>query len=153
MYGNGDTKNELDLMHIKAEVLEQMSSPVVVFDQDDRIQVYNVAARHLLGITDGITLREFVQDTNLRYLLTPERSEKIISSMVALADSLHMAVIAEGVEEKSKIELLRRVGCRIVQGYYYSKPLTVKQYEAYLEIHGHEDMWNYIQDIKERKTE
>lgn len=151
--GNGDTKNELDLMHIKAEVLEQMSSPVVVFDQDDRIQVYNVAARHLLGITDGITLREFVQDTNLRYLLTPERSEKIISSMVALADSLHMAVIAEGVEEKSKIELLRRVGCRIVQGYYYSKPLTVKQYEAYLEIHGHEDMWNYIQDIKERKTE
>ncbi len=30
--GNGDTKNELDLMHIKAEVLEQMSSPVVVFD-------------------------------------------------------------------------------------------------------------------------
>lgn len=151
--GNGDTKNELDLMHIKAEVLEQMSSPVVVFDQDDRIQVYNVAARHLLGITDGITLREFVQDTNLRYLLTPERSEKIISSMVALADSLHMAVIAEGVEEKSKIELLRRVGCRIVQGYYYSKPLTVKQYEAYLEIHGHEDTWNYIQDIKERKTE
>ncbi len=151
--GNGDTKNELDLMHIKAEVLEQMSSPVVVFDQDDRIQVYNVAAKHLLGITDGITLREFVQDTNLRYLLTPERSEKIISSMVTLADSLHMAVIAEGVEEKSKIELLRRVGCRIVQGYYYSKPLTVKQYEAYLEIHGHEDMWNYIQDIKERKTE
>ncbi len=151
--GNGDTKNELDLMHIKAEVLEQMSSPVVVFDQDDRIQVYNVAAKHLLGITDGITLREFVQDINLRYLLTPERSEKIISSMVTLADSLHMAVIAEGVEEKSKIELLRRVGCRIVQGYYYSKPLTVKQYEAYLEIHGHEDMWNYIQDIKERKTE
>ncbi len=151
--GNGDTKNELDLMHIKAEVLEQMSSPVVVFDQDDRIQVYNVAARHLLGITDGITLREFVQDTNLRYLLTPERSEKIISSMVALADSLHMAVIAEGVEEKLKIELLRSVGCRIVQGYYYSKPLTVKQYEAYLEIHGHEDTWNYIQDIKERKTE
>ncbi len=151
--GNGDTKNELDLMHIKAEVLEQMSSPVVVFDQDDRIQVYNVAAKHLLGITDGITLRKFVQDINLRYLLTPERSEKIISSMVTLADSLHMAVIAEGVEEKSKIELLRRVGCRIVQGYYYSKPLTVKQYEAYLEIHGHEDMWNYIQDIKERKTE
>ncbi len=112
-----------------------------------------MAAKHLLGITDGITLREFVQDINLRYLLTPERSEKIISSMVTLADSLHMAVIAEGVEEKSKIELLRRVGCRIVQGYYYSKPLTVKQYEAYLEIHGHEDMWNYIQDIKERKTE
>lgn len=83
----------------------------------------------------------------------PERSEKIISSMVALADSLHMVVIAEGVEEKSKIELLRRIGCRIVQGYYYSKPLTVKQYEAYLEMHGHEDMWNYIQDIKERKTE
>lgn len=83
----------------------------------------------------------------------PQRSEKIIASMVALAKSLNMAVIAEGVEEKSKIELLRRVGCRIVQGYYYSKPLTVKQYEAYLETHGHEDMWNYIQDIKERKME
>lgn len=81
----------------------------------------------------------------------PERSEKIIASMVALARSLKMAVIAEGVENKSQIELLKRVGCRIVQGFYYSTPLTVEQYEVYSQKHTHEDMWKYVQELKEKE--
>jgi EAL domain-containing protein (putative c-di-GMP-specific phosphodiesterase class I) len=78
----------------------------------------------------------------------PERGEKIIKSMVALARSLQMPVIAEGVEDERQIELLKRVGCRIVQGFYYSRPLTVEQYEAFLQTHGHEDMWGFIQELK-----
>jgi diguanylate cyclase (GGDEF)-like protein len=81
----------------------------------------------------------------------PVRSEKIIKSMVALARTLQMPVIAEGVEEEHQIELLKRIGCRIVQGYYYSKPLTVEQYEEFLATHGHEDMWKYIQELKEKE--
>lgn len=83
----------------------------------------------------------------------PKRSEKIIASMVALARSLQMPVIAEGVEEENQIELLKRVGCHIVQGYYYSRPLTVEQYEIYLEKHEHEDMWQFIQQLKERELD
>lgn len=77
-----------------------------------------------------------------------DRSQKIVQSMVGLARALQMPVIAEGVEEEQQIEFLRRVGCRIVQGYYFSKPLPVKEYEKYLEIHEHEDMWRYIQELK-----
>jgi EAL domain-containing protein (putative c-di-GMP-specific phosphodiesterase class I) len=79
------------------------------------------------------------------------RSEKIIKSMVALARTLQMPVIAEGVEEEHQIELLKRIGCRIVQGYYYSKPLTVELYEEFLAHHEHEDMWKYIQELKEKE--
>jgi EAL domain-containing protein (putative c-di-GMP-specific phosphodiesterase class I) len=81
----------------------------------------------------------------------PARSEKIIKSMVALARTLQMPVIAEGVENESQIAMLKRVGCQIVQGFYFAKPLTVEQYESYLERHEHEDMWTIIQDLKERE--
>lgn len=81
----------------------------------------------------------------------PERSEKIIASMVALAKSLKMVVIAEGVECGSQIEMLKRVGCRIVQGFYYSTPLTVEQYELYSQKHSHADMWKYVQELKEEE--
>jgi EAL domain-containing protein (putative c-di-GMP-specific phosphodiesterase class I) len=81
----------------------------------------------------------------------PVRGEKIVKSMVALARSLQMPVIAEGVEDERQLELLRRVGCRIVQGFYYSRPLSVDQYEEFLKTHEHEDMWRYIQALKEKE--
>jgi EAL domain-containing protein (putative c-di-GMP-specific phosphodiesterase class I) len=81
----------------------------------------------------------------------PVRGEKIVKSMVALARSLQMPVIAEGVEDERQLELLRRVGCRIVQGFYYSRPLSVEQYEEFLNTHEHEDMWRYIQALKEKE--
>jgi diguanylate cyclase (GGDEF)-like protein len=81
----------------------------------------------------------------------PERGEKIIKSMIGLARSLRMPVIAEGVEDEQQLELLRRVGCRIVQGFYYAKPLSVEQYEAFLDTHEHEDMWRFIQELKGRE--
>jgi EAL domain-containing protein (putative c-di-GMP-specific phosphodiesterase class I) len=81
----------------------------------------------------------------------PARGEKIVKSMVALARSLQMPVIAEGVEDERQLELLRRVGCRIVQGFYYSRPLSVDQYEEFLNTHEHEDMWRYIQSLKEKE--
>ncbi len=74
----------------------------------------------------------------------PERSEKIIESIINLSNKLKMPVIAEGVEDDEQLELLKRTGCRIVQGYYYSKPVPVPEFERFIEGRGYTDIKEFI---------
>ena len=67
------------------------------------------------------------------------RAQKVVESIVNLAYNLKMPVIAEGVEDDEKLELLKAIGCRIVQGFYYSRPLPVKEFEKYAKSHTFED--------------
>ncbi|WP_455210752.1 EAL domain-containing protein, partial [Kaarinaea lacus] len=47
---------------------------------------------------------------------------------IAMAHSLNLKVIAEGVENKAQLEFLKSLGCDIVQGYLISKPLKAADY-------------------------
>ena len=49
--------------------------------------------------------------------------DTIVGAIIALAHSLHLRVLAEGVETATQIEFLRTRGCRAAQGYYYSWPI------------------------------
>ncbi|MBP3267571.1 MAG: EAL domain-containing protein, partial [Ruminococcus sp.] len=42
-------------------------------------------------------------------------------------------VIAEGVETEEQMELLKKLGCDIIQGYYFSKPLSPEEFGALIE--------------------
>jgi diguanylate cyclase (GGDEF)-like protein len=64
-----------------------------------------------------------------------DRAEKIIQSVIALVQDFGMAVIAEGVETKDQVEFLSRVGCDIFQGFYFSKPLPVDDFEKRMFFH------------------
>ena len=44
-----------------------------------------------------------------------------------MAHRLHIKVVAEGVETKEQVELLKKMDCDIIQGYYYSKPLPSEE--------------------------
>ncbi len=61
--------------------------------------------------------------------LDPENQE-IVRAIVALAHSLGLDVVAEGVEENGQATLLRDLGCECVQGFYFSRPLDVERAEA-----------------------
>lgn len=67
----------------------------------------------------------------------PKRAENIMASVIRMAKWLRMPVIAEGVERKEQVYFLRSVGCEYIQGYYFSKPLPLKEYEmmAFSEEH------------------
>ncbi len=52
-----------------------------------------------------------------------EQSEQIVRTVIALAHNLKKSVVAEGVEQKEHISLLKELGCDFGQGYYYSEPL------------------------------
>ena len=57
------------------------------------------------------------------------KSEKILASITRMAGWLGMPVIVEGVETKEQKDFLESIGCSYVQGYYYARPMPVKDYE------------------------
>jgi diguanylate cyclase (GGDEF)-like protein/PAS domain S-box-containing protein len=56
----------------------------------------------------------------------------IVKAIVALADSMGLKTIAEGVETKEQQDLLIQIGCNEVQGYLHSKPLPVAEFEEFI---------------------
>ncbi len=61
-----------------------------------------------------------------------EKSHSIIKTLIALAKSIDLQVVVEGVEKEEQINFLRDIGCRYTQGYYYSKPIECEAFEAKL---------------------
>ena len=58
-----------------------------------------------------------------------QRTEAVVSSIIAMAHALSMKIVAEGVEEREQVELLKRLGCHFIQGYVFAKPMPVNVFE------------------------
>lgn len=56
----------------------------------------------------------------------------IVKAIVVLGETLGLQIVAEGVENKDQLQLLRSLGCNLIQGYLVSKPLTAGEMEALL---------------------
>ena len=65
----------------------------------------------------------------LRHSANEERSRKILKMMIELSQSLEMFSITEGVETEEQKKFLEEVGCNMYQGYYFAKPMPVKEFE------------------------
>jgi len=65
-----------------------------------------------------------------------ERGLTVIRNTITMAKDLHMKVVAECIETKEQVEFLCSVGCDVIQGYYYARPMPVDQFEEryYLNI-------------------
>ena len=61
-----------------------------------------------------------------------EKLEKLVQGLVQFGQSLDLQVVAEGVENAEQFELLKRVGCDAVQGYYVSPPISAEEVEKML---------------------
>lgn len=61
-----------------------------------------------------------------------EREASFVRTMVALAQSLGVEVVAEGIEYASQFSALDQLGCDIGQGYLLSRPLESSQLKEYL---------------------
>lgn len=56
----------------------------------------------------------------------------VVESMIELAHRLHLIAIAEGVETQEQFETIQKLGCDIIQGFYFSKPLPKEEFEHYM---------------------
>lgn len=58
-----------------------------------------------------------------------KRSMSILNNIIDLSKTLGLSVITEGVETKEQVTALTKMGCRIYQGYYFSKPIPIEDFE------------------------
>ncbi|MEG1790807.1 MAG: EAL domain-containing protein [Clostridia bacterium] len=58
-----------------------------------------------------------------------ERRQMIVESIINMAKSLNMTVVAEGIEQAEQLEVLRKINCDDAQGYIIDKPMTIKDFE------------------------
>lgn len=61
------------------------------------------------------------------------RGQIIIKEAIRLARSLDMRVVAEGIEKKEQVEFLAGQGCDMIQGFYFSEPMPVTEFEEKVE--------------------
>lgn len=66
----------------------------------------------------------------VRDVLIEANDAAIVKTIIALADSLQLKTVAEGVETLPQRDFLARLGCHHYQGYYYGRPIPVEAFEA-----------------------
>ncbi len=71
----------------------------------------------------------------LRETQNSERSKYIIENIIDLAHGLGTKVVCEGVETIEQVNMLKRMGCDIAQGYYYAKPMPIEEFYDYMMLH------------------
>lgn len=68
--------------------------------------------------------RSFVKD-----VLVDSQGEAITTAIISMAKSLNLQILAEGVETKEQLALLKEKGCEVYQGFYFSRPIQVDAFE------------------------
>ena len=58
------------------------------------------------------------------------KGRTIITSVICMANGLNISTVAEGVETEDQVAFLKGIGCDIIQGYFFSKPLPSEEYRA-----------------------
>ena len=71
--------------------------------------------------------RAFIKDIN-----NSNNDVVLVEAILSLAHNFNMKVVAEGVEDIKQLELLKSMGCKYFQGYYYSKPLPANDFKILL---------------------
>ena len=69
----------------------------------------------------------------IRNICVNEKDSALVEIMIRISDLLEVPIIAEGVETNEQADLLKGIGCEIIQGYYFSKPVPGEEFEKFIE--------------------
>lgn len=61
-----------------------------------------------------------------------EKSLKLVEIILDIAKFLGVPVVAEGVETKAQLDMLKCMGCQVIQGYFFSKPVPAEEFEKFI---------------------
>ncbi len=116
---------DIDLVMNTITVLQNMGIKVSI---DDFGTGYSSLAYLRKLPIDKIKIdRSFIQE-----VASNDSDLTIVKTMVELSHGLGKRVLAEGVETKEQLQLLRNIGCDAVQGYFISKPISEEEFTKYL---------------------
>lgn len=78
-----------------------------------------------------------IDQSFVRDIVTDSHDRTIVRTIIAMAQSMYIGVIAEGVETLEQRELLLTNGCRRYQGFYFGKPMPIEQFNASIKTITH----------------
>ena len=81
----------------------------------------------LLSLTEFDVLKidkSFVKD-----IVSNKRAQIIIGTMAKLCGEMNIQMIAEGIENKQQLDIMKKYGVDTIQGYYFSKPISIPEFE------------------------
>jgi diguanylate cyclase (GGDEF)-like protein/PAS domain S-box-containing protein len=137
-------KYQIDASRIKLELTES-----VMIDDLDQIVKKMYILKHIIGVT--LSLDDFgtgysslsylkqlpidqikIDQSFVRHMTTDISDAMMVKNIIDMAHNFGFDVIAEGVETEAQLALLKKNGCLSYQGYLFSKPIPVTQFEILL---------------------
>ncbi|WP_454775454.1 putative bifunctional diguanylate cyclase/phosphodiesterase [Janthinobacterium tructae] len=116
----------MDNIHANVELMRRLQETGIHLSIDDFGTGYSSMSYLKRLPIDQLKIdRSFVHDL-------PGEGEAIVTAIIAMAHSLHLKVVAEGVETLQQVEFLRKAGCDNVQGFFFARPMTAAQLTALL---------------------
>ena len=135
-------KEQLDLFQISPKLLEiEITETILMENLQLTMQFLNQL--HEMGVAIAIddfgtgfsslnylsfmpvNIVKLDRSLNLKFL--EQNKLQVMESLIALVHSLGLTVVAEGIEKEEHVEWLKQLGCDLIQGFYYSKPIPPEQ--------------------------
>ena len=131
-----------ELLNLELTETSYMDNPALMMETVQRLRDKNFIV--LMddfgsGYSSLNTLKDITVDVlkiDMKFLqetVHQERSRKILECVINLAKKLNVPVVAEGAETEDQVNFLRDMGCEFVQGFYFSKPIPLKEFEQLIE--------------------
>ncbi len=131
---------EIDHSLIHMEVTESLyaENTDLIIDQIRRVQNRGFlvemddfgAGYSSLGMLATFPLNVIKLD--ISFVRQIETNRVVIENIIKLAHKMGLKTVAEGAESEKQFHILRNLGCDFIQGYYFSKPLSLEAFEHYL---------------------
>lgn len=136
-------ETELPSYHLELEITEGtvMQSPKLAIETMKKLRARGI---HLAmddfgtGYSSLAYLKQFPLNTlkiDKAFIddMNTARGRNMVDTIVTIAHNLALTVVAEGVEYEEQLQQLRQLRCEIIQGYYYSKPLSADDFTQFLQ--------------------
>lgn len=143
-------KAVLEKFSIEPSQLKLELTESVVLGDLDFVIAKMLALRHVLGVR--LSLDDFgtgysslsylkqlplhqikIDQSFVRDMTTDASDAVMVKTIIDMANNFNLHVIAEGVETEAQLDLLKQNGCQTYQGYLFSKPLPIEEFEALLQ--------------------
>ena len=119
-------------------LLEETSYSAVIMKQIENIGIKLLIDDFGTGYASLSYLQRYnfdslkIDRSYINNVLRSEQDAKLVKAVIAMAKSLGMSVVSEGVETKAQLDFLLAADCEFMQGYYFSKPVSADEFVALL---------------------
>lgn len=136
-------KYKIDPIKLRLEITESS----VFADNDKKIKILNrFRSKGFIvemddfgsGYSSLNTLKDMPVDIlkiDMKFLTnSSKRAQIIVKNIINMSNELEIIALTEGVENQQQYDKLTEMGCKLFQGYYFAKPMSVEDFEDYLEL-------------------